>query len=162
MKAKMMATAGTALGALGLLGALSSPASAAEQPRTCAVNLDTGARSCAGTEEQALRAVGARATIVIARTYDAANYGGTPAVWVQSKACTSAYDAELQWADLRSTPGGNWNNRISSVRTYHQCDVKLFDDVNFTGAQSVWIDASANLAAVGNGWSNRATSIKFS
>ncbi len=55
-----------------------------------------------------------------------------------------------------------WNNRISSVRTYNHCDVKLYDGTNFSGASSTWIDASSNLAGVGTGWSNRASSIKFS
>ncbi|MGI5211439.1 hypothetical protein [Plantactinospora sp. CA-290183] len=162
MKARMITATGTLLGALGLLGTLGSPATAAQGSRNCAVNLDTGAVTCAESEERALRAVGARASLVIARTYDGINYTGTVLAWVQSRACTPSYDSEFQWGDLRKTAAGNLNNRISSVRTYHRCDVKLFDGFTFTGAQSTWIDASANLAAVRTGWSNRASSIKFS
>ncbi|KXK60627.1 hypothetical protein AWW66_17870 [Micromonospora rosaria] len=157
-----MSTVGAAIGALGLVGALAGPAAAAEPRDNCAVNLDTGAFTCAATEQQALRAVGAQADLVIARTYDGADYTGTVLAWTQARACTPAYDAEWQWADLRSTAAGNLNNKISSVRTYNQCDVRLFDGLNFTGAASTWIDASANLAAIGDGWSNRASSIKFS
>lgn len=162
MRTRMATVAGTALGTLGLIGALGAPATAAETARNCAVNLDTGAYTCAGSEERALREVGAQASLVIARTYDGTNYSGAVLAWTQSRACTSTYDAEWQWADLRSTAAGNMNNRISSVRTYNQCDVKLYDGLDFTGASSTWIDASANLGAIGGGWSNRASSIKFS
>ncbi|SCL39520.1 hypothetical protein GA0074692_5390 [Micromonospora pallida] len=162
MRTRKTTLAGAAIGALGLLGALGAPAAAAPAARNCAINLDTGAWSCAGSEEQALRDVGAQASIVIARTYDGTNYTGTVLAWAQSRQCTSSYDSEWQWADLRSTAAGNMNNRISSVRTYNQCDVKLYDGLNFSGAASTWIDASANLANIGTGWSNRASSIKFS
>ncbi|WP_428966802.1 peptidase inhibitor family I36 protein [Micromonospora fluostatini] len=157
-----MSTAGAAIGALGLVGALAGPAAAAGPLDNCVVNLDTGAFTCAATEQQALRTVGAQADLVIARVYDGANYSGAVLAWTQARACTPSYDAEWQWGDLRSTAGGNWNKRITSVRTYNQCDVKLFGGLNFTGASSTWIDASANLAAIGDGWSNRASSIKFS
>ncbi len=35
-------------------------------------------------------------------------------------------------------------------------------DVNFGGASSTWIDAASNLGTIGTGWSNRASSVKFS
>ncbi|MFC6018798.1 peptidase inhibitor family I36 protein [Plantactinospora solaniradicis] len=162
MRTRMIAVAGTVLGAMGVLGTVGSPAAAAEQGRDCVVNLDTKAVTCAATEEQALRAAGAAASRVIARTYDGRNYSGAVHTWVQSRACTPGYDREWQWADLRRTSGGDWNNRISSVRTYHRCDVRFYDGLDFRGAASTWIDASANLATVGGGWSNRASSIKFS
>ncbi|MER5705132.1 peptidase inhibitor family I36 protein [Micromonospora sp. NPDC002296] len=161
MKARMATVAGTALGTLGLLGTFAAPAAAAPQ-RNCAVNLDTGAVTCASSEDRALRAVGAQASLVIARTYTGANYTGTVLAWVQNQECTPAYDAELQWDDLRSTAAGDLNNRISSVHTYHQCDVKLFDGINFTGASSTWIDQAPVLGNIGDGWGNRAGSIKFS
>ncbi|WP_432956511.1 peptidase inhibitor family I36 protein [Micromonospora haikouensis] len=163
VNARMIVAAGAVLGVLGLLGAPGSPAVAKEQPRNCAVNLDTRVLHCADTEAQALRAVGAtQASIVIARTYDGTGFGGAQLAWAQSSSCSPEYDAELQWDDLRTTSGGNWNNRITSVRTYNQCDVKFFDGIDFTGAQSVWIDEASNLANIGDGWNNRAGSIKFS
>ncbi|MEO3748446.1 peptidase inhibitor family I36 protein [Plantactinospora sp. B5E13] len=161
MRTRTITATGALLGALGLVGALGSPASAAPA-RDCVVDLDSRTVTCAATEEQALRAAGVAASVVIARTYDGTNYSGAVHTWVQARACTPSYDNEWQWGDLRSTSGGNWNNRISSVRTYQRCDVRFYDGINFTGAASTWIDASANLAAVGAGWSNRAGSIKFS
>lgn len=163
MRARTIGAVLGALGLIGTLGALGSPASAAPRPASCAVNLDTRVLECAATEAQALRAAGvSQAALVIARTYDQAGYGGAVLAWAQNSACTPAYDAELQWADLRSTSGGNWNNRIRSVHTYEQCDVKFFDGVNFGGAQSVWIDQAPNLGTIGDGWAARAGSIKFS
>ncbi|MEV4772175.1 peptidase inhibitor family I36 protein [Micromonospora humida] len=161
--ARTIVATGAVLGVLGLLGAPGSPAVAKEQPRNCAVNVDTRVLRCADTEAHALRAVGAtQASVVIARTYDGTGFSGALLTWAQSGSCTPEYDAELQWDDLRTTSGGNWNNRITSVRTYNQCDVKFFDGINFTGAQSVWIDEASNLATIGDGWNNRAGSIKFS
>ncbi|MGX4657832.1 hypothetical protein ACWCHM_29550 [Micromonospora sp. SCSIO 07396] len=163
MEARMIVATGAALGVLGPLGAPGSPAVAKEQPRNCAVNLDIRVLHCADTEAQALRAVGTtQASVVIARTYDGTGFSGAQLAWAQSGNCTPEYDAELQWDDLRTTSGGNWINRITSVRTYNQCDVKFFDGINFTGAQSVWIDEASNLATIGDGWNNGAGSIKFS
>ncbi len=51
---------------------------------------------------------------------------------------------------------------MSSVETFHRCDVKFFDGFEFSGATSTWIDRSENLATIGTGWSNRASSVKFS
>ncbi|MFY1621787.1 peptidase inhibitor family I36 protein [Micromonospora sp. WMMD735] len=161
--ARTIVASGAVLGVLVLLGAPGSPAVAKEQPRNCAVNVDTRVLRCADTEAQALRAVGAtQASVVIARTYDGTGFSGAQLAWAQNGNCTPEYDVELQWDDLRTTSGGNWNNRITSVRTYNQCDVKFFDGINFTGAQSVWIDEASNLATIGDGWNNRAGSIKFS
>ncbi|WP_229397578.1 hypothetical protein [Micromonospora okii] len=163
MKARIATAAGTALGALGLLGAFAAPAAAAPL-RNCAINLDTGAATCASSEDRAVRAVGAQASLVITRVYAQANYGtgGKVLAFTQARECTPGYDAEWQWDDLSVTSAGDMNNAISSVHTYHQCDVKLFDGKNFTGASSTWIDEAPVLGNIGDGWGNRASSIKFS
>ncbi|MFK3980776.1 peptidase inhibitor family I36 protein [Micromonospora sp. NPDC050397] len=163
MRARMIASALGLTCAAGLLGWAGAPAGAAGQDRDCVVDLDSGAVTCAATEARARRTGDVSpAAITIARVYDGANYTGASLTFVQSRACTPSYDAEWQWANLGVTSGGNWSNRITSVRTYNRCDVKFYDGTNFGGAVSVWIDASANLAAVGSGWSNRASSVKFS
>lgn len=162
MKARMAVAAGSLACAMGGLLLTGAPAAAAEGGQSCVVNLDDTTVTCAATEAQAMRAAEVAADLVIARFYDGTNYSGAVLTWVQSRACTSSYDSEWQWADLRSTSGGNWNNRVSSIRTYNRCDVKLYDGINFTGAASTWIDTASNLAAIGSGWSNRAGSVKFS
>jgi len=169
MKARMIAAAVvTVLGAAGAM-VLTGSAAAVAAPGTgdarhCVVNLDTRAAACAPApgEARALADAGV-AALTIAIMYDGTGYGGASVSFVQSRQCTASYDNEWQWDDLSNVPGwGNWNNRISSVRTYNRCDVKFYDGIDFGGAASTWIDASSNLATVGSGWSNRAGSVKFS
>ncbi|WP_329109510.1 hypothetical protein OG792_12135 [Micromonospora sp. NBC_01699] len=163
MRVRMIVTAVALAAATGLPTLAGSPAAAAEAARDCVVNLDDKTVTCAATEAEARRAAAVpAASLTIARLYDLPNYKGASHTFVQSRACTPSYDTEWQWDDLRNTSGGNWSNRASSVHTYNSCDVRLYDGVDFAGAVSTWIDQSANLAAVGSGWSNRASSIKFS
>ncbi len=104
---------------------------------------------------------GAAALTTIARFYDGTGYtGATFTVAHQNGPCTTTYaDTDYWYVELGSF---GWNNRISSVRTYNRCDIKLYDGTNFSGAVSVWIDASSNLSGIGTGWNNRASSVKFS
>ncbi len=159
---KLVVTFAALLG-FAMVGA-ATPAVASEGRQTstqhCIRNLDTGRTTCASSPQQARQLSDATlASLTIAIFYDGTSYTGATFTWVQSRQCTASYDSEWQWGDLGSL---GWNNRVSSVHTYNQCDVKFYDGTNFTGASSVWIDQSANLAAVGTGWSNRASSVKFS
>jgi hypothetical protein len=150
---------GAALGA-GLL--LPTTAQAATAETHCVQDVETGAQSCSTDEAAALRTVAPdarRATYVIARFYDGKSYTGSTLTFVKSRGCTSSYDSEWQWQDLRVD---GWNDRASSVKTYNHCDVKLYQNINFGGSSSTWIDASSNLSAIGAGWNNRASSVKFS
>ncbi|MEV6796997.1 hypothetical protein AB0M91_01450 [Micromonospora rifamycinica] len=130
--------------------------------RHCIGNLDTGRITCASDQQQARRLSGvSAAALTIAIFYDSTGYstGAGTFTWTQSRDCTPGYDSEWQWDDLNSI---GWGNRVSSVHTYNQCDVKFFNKVNFGGAASTWIDQSSNLANIGDGWNNRAGSVKFS
>ncbi|MEA5362937.1 hypothetical protein VA596_25635 [Amycolatopsis sp., V23-08] len=49
-------------------------------------------------------------------------------------------------------------NLISSVRTYHSCDIKLFDGNNATGTATGWLDAAGTLGSM----NDRANSFKIS
>lgn len=103
-----------------------------------------------------------------ARFYGPTGASGTPNfTFCVPRKCTSSYDGEgpaFRIAYLSSIPhpSGNWNNRISSVRTYNSCDVKLYGLSSFDGASSTWIHYSANLGNIGTGWSNRASSLRLS
>ena len=136
---------------------------AADGSRHCVTNVDSGRTTCGSQDRFARTAssvtASAAAEYVIARFYDGTGYSGATYTWVQSRPCTATYDAEWQWQDLRTV---GWDNKVSSVRTYNSCDVKLYADVNFGGASSTWIDAASNLGTIGTGWSNRASSVKFS
>ncbi|HEY0640775.1 MAG TPA: hypothetical protein VGD67_24350 [Pseudonocardiaceae bacterium] len=125
----------------------------------CVANLDSGVVGCADRPGDAVRLAGSVDALTIARFYDGTGYSGATFTWTQSRQCTPSYDAEWQWDNLADI---GWNNRVSSVHTYNQCDVRLFDGTNFSGAASTWIDASSNLGAIGDGWNNRASSVKFS
>jgi|tagenome__1003787_1003787.scaffolds.fasta_scaffold20521043_1 hypothetical protein len=170
MTKRVTAVTTAALGIAGAIALTAGPAAAAgttsravvQTAQHCVANLDTAAVACGTSDADALRAVAPAATVKIAVFYDGANYTGNTLTWVQDKACSAGYDNEYQFADLRTTNGGNWSNRVTSVHTYNKCDVKLYDAVDFGGSSSTWIDQAANLATIGNGWSNRASSVKFS
>jgi hypothetical protein len=102
---------------------------------------------------------------VIADLYDYAGYdpsGGVLHVW-GSYPCSVNYNtADYYLRDLRIN-GTGWNDRITSFRTYNRCDLRLFEHIDFGGAEfpeGGWGDYSANLGWYG--WSNRASSIWFS
>lgn len=143
---------------------VAAPAAASEGRKAplqhCIGNVDTGRITCADNPREARQRsdVGATA-LTIAIFYDGTGYSGATFTWTQSRQCTSGYDAEWQWDNLGEI---GWNDRVSSVHTYNQCDVKLYGGTYFTGADSVWIDQSSNLGAIGDGWNNRASSVKFS
>ena len=74
--------------------------------------------------------------------------------------CSGPYpDNEGQW-NLDTLL---WNNKASSVHTYQQCDVRLWDSLNCpsSGAQTTWIDQSSDLRFSTN-WQNRASCIRVS
>ncbi|WP_173134667.1 hypothetical protein [Kibdelosporangium persicum] len=125
----------------------------------CAVHLDSGQIACAADAGQAAAQLPAQA-LLVAEGFDKTNFEGENYIgFYKEKECTPAYDNER---DVNYESLGAMNNRISSIRTAHRCDVKLFNGENFTGASSVWIDEARNLANIGDGWSNRASSIRIS
>ncbi|MFC4561113.1 hypothetical protein ACFO4E_04500 [Nocardiopsis mangrovi] len=142
--------------------ALGAPAAvagtAAEQPEHCVLDLGSGELSCAGdmSEAREMADVGT-AAVVAARLYDGTGYSNLIGEIFATSPCTPSYDREWEFATL-----GPMNNRISSLRTYNQCDIKLYNGTNFTGAESTWIDQSSNLGNIGTGWSNRASSLEVS
>lgn len=59
-------------------------------------------------------------------------------------------------------PGGNWNNRISSIRVLPWCEVKLYGRAHFEGQHTRWIHKNiSRLGDLPTGWNNAATSIKI-
>jgi hypothetical protein len=159
------------IAAFGLAALAPGAAHAASGVDHCVVNLVTDAVTCAPSQQAAFAAdaaasdeVGVQADTTLITLYDRTNYdpaGGTRSFVAGSGyTCTAAYSPVEFSVDRLDA--ANWNNRASSVRTYASCDIRLFDGVSLNGAASTWIDASANLAAVGDGWSNRAGSYQIS
>jgi len=151
-----------ALVAGGLLSVapVASAAPAASEEH-CFVDIESGAAAC--SQDAAV----ARATVsrgaVAARVdrvtfWDKTSYKGESITFQGSSKCTPSYgDINGQVSNLGDW---GWNNRATSLKTYNRCDVKLYNGVNFTGASSVWIDRTPNLAQIGAGWNNRASSYK--
>lgn len=108
--------------------------------------------------EPAVAAPTATSRVLVARAYDGVGYTG--AVWdiYAAHGCTaSTSDSEWFLQEL-----GSWNDRISSIKTYNHCDVKLYQFTSWKGEASGWINNNSDLRSYGGGWSNRASSLKFS
>lgn len=71
--------------------------------------------------------------------------------------CTSHYQDN---EGLYQLPDFRWDNKTSSVETYHNCDVRFYDGAHCPsqGVQTGWIHYSENLGA----WSNRASCVLVS
>lgn len=153
----------------GGLAFVAAPAVAAEPVvmagAHCVANADNGKFACADTEEEAMRLadVDPRAVTAV-RLYDGKDFTGDSVPVKTARACTDGYEHEFIYPDLRGT---GWNDRASSVRTYRNCDVKLYDvapapdDPNLSKG-STWIHESDDLAEIGDGWNNRASSMRIS
>jgi hypothetical protein len=129
----------------------------------CAVNLETGQAACGADAAQARQLVAAAGDVLVARLYRNTGFDDNPPLSLYAPhSCSESYDDEFGWPDLGNVNGFSWNDMISSVRTYDNCDVKLHDRVGYGGPSSTWIDASSNLANVGAGWNNKASSVSVS
>jgi hypothetical protein len=159
---------GGVLGTVGLVlmlsggGADARDAAADAGVEHCAVNAETGEGACAADRVQAQRLVAPLASYQLVTLYDLTGFHGSSMTWYGSAPCTSSYDPEYADQNLKGVNGYNLNNWASSARTYNRCDVKLYDDWLFYGAEPTWIDEASNLGSVGSGWSNRADSIRIS
>jgi hypothetical protein len=182
MKTRISAVLGAVALALVLpattVGASESDAgSSAEstEPMYCVLNLANGETACDTSESVARQSVAeGRTTYLLAQLYDWVNLnpdGGVLNI-VDSSPCTDSYaDDEKVERDLREARDSSgtiehWNNRASSVDTWNNCDIKLYDNLNvegsFAGPSSTWIDEADHLSEVGDGWNDRASSLKIS
>ncbi|MGH3662070.1 MAG: hypothetical protein ACRDT8_11870 [Micromonosporaceae bacterium] len=159
MAAAMFAIAGMV--AVAPAVAAASPQQAA-QGQECVAYAGAAEMRCAAPDQMSTQAAcdAVPGYIMGARFFDAIDYGGNTLTLCVPRQCSASYDNEgalFNWPDLFE-----WNNRANSVKTFNSCDVKLFGLENFNGESSTWIDARANLASVGTGWNNRASSVKLS
>lgn len=133
-------------------------------PQRCATALGSNVVHCAATIEQARADAGVSARLLGARLFDLKHRdfsGAYLEVYVED-GCTPSYDDEGPSHRIADLGVYAFNNRISSLSTFNQCDVKLFGLINFGGASSTWIDVYDDLSNLGDGWNNRAGSVKLS
>ncbi|MEU2200811.1 hypothetical protein [Isoptericola sp. NPDC019482] len=94
--------------------------------------------------------------LVVARLYDGASFSGRQVVIYNPKyrvGCTAKTTDNEGGSVL-----GAMSNKVSSVRTYNRCDVKLFDGASKNGASTGWIDVNSRLGSL----NNRASSFAIS
>lgn len=95
--------------------------------------------------------------ITLVRVWDRKHFEGTPKNFCGYEKCSESYgDIDLAWYRL-----SEWSNRISSVKTYNRCDIRLWDGPYLNDGHSTWIDQKGDLAKVGSGWNNRASSFQL-
>jgi hypothetical protein len=92
--------------------------------------------------------------------YENINWTGARLMYYGSSPCT----ATLSDADFsKSVMPTGWNDRVSSIRDYASCDIKLYTNTNFGGPSTAWINAGStpgyNLPA---SWNDQASSFRVS
>lgn len=120
--------------------------------QACVVNLSNGASACADTERAAF-ALGARngATAVynVVRLYKDINFGSYTLTYTMDRQCTtSKADIDVRSPYLTSynmLDGASWNDAASSIKTFNNCDVNLFEHTSFGGKQTQYISYSSDL-----------------
>lgn len=116
----------------------------------------------ASAQVQACQSVGhVSGTVPEFTLYDNTHYSGACITFYRHGNCTAS-TGDIN--GLYNLAGWSWDNRASSVHTYSQCDVMLYDAQNCpsTGTRSTWIDQSADLRLGGVNWQDRATCVVLS
>jgi hypothetical protein len=157
MRNRMLAAAAAAT--LGAVALLSGPASAAGADQVCRVYLHTQQVVCGGPGPSATD-IGTQGLFLVVRMWDRVGFDGDRYEYWHNKD-SGHCSPELSPIEGGSTDLAGFVNRANSVKTFNQCDVKLFDGYNYNGAASVWIDQSYDLRLATN-WGNRANSMRFS
>ncbi|HMR48301.1 MAG TPA: hypothetical protein PKE40_04155 [Arachnia sp.] len=98
---------------------------------------------------------------VRARLYENANFGGAVmTVKGQGEFCsTSTSDRDTIHSRLSIS---GWNDVISSARDYQKCDVNLFVDLDFGGAQTGFVNYDSTGANLSSTMNDKASSFILS
>ncbi len=67
---------------------------------------------------------------------------------------TNDVDYAISWL------GDKWNDQISSVKTFNNCNERLWENRDFRGADTGWISISSDLRTLN--FNDKASSIEFS
>jgi hypothetical protein len=104
----------------------------------------------------------AAASVVLSKLYWDAGLSGNSLAFTGGACDTSSTSVEYSVADLGKytvSGQGTWNNKTSSINKYY-CNTKMYDNINFGGAQSGWYGSVFNLGDIG--WNDRASSLQWS
>lgn len=95
----------------------------------------------APTAAQFARASEQRLAFVLARFYDDANYGGSSF----DVSATSACNGSFVWSNV---VGSGWHGRISSYRGFSGCQVRIWENTNYTGSNYGYVANATSLGAM--------------
>jgi hypothetical protein len=137
MKRSILRQGSAAAIAVGFVVALSTPASAVSSTTIYSGDGDT------------LRAI----------FYEHINFTGAQLRYYGSSPCTSTTtDADFSFSAM---PTG-WNDVISSVRDYNQCDVKLYMHSSFGTPSTAYVNYGSTGKNLSTGWNDQVSSFRVS
>jgi hypothetical protein len=124
----------------------------------CSLNLSTGRTVCAATEAglnaATSRGLSPESTFVLAKLYDQAGRTG-PYLEIQASGpCDTNSDIDWGTANVGTT----WNDRISSFQGFSNCQIRIYENANFTGAT---YGAFTATDYVGDAMNDRTTSVRY-
>lgn len=95
--------------------------------------------------------------------YEHANFGGHAISYYGSGYCSpTTADYDYSKSSMPGWSYNSWNNQVSSLRDYKNCDVKLYDGEGFTDAATGWINAGETGANLSSVWNDKAGSFRVS
>lgn len=120
----------------------------------CVTDLGTDATRCYATDADASRAAGKN---LILKVWGKPNKEGKSHRFTTPGANCNLVVNDLRYVNDRA--GRNWNNRISSLKTYHRCKASLYGRAFVEGQHTGWLRNVDRLGRLPTGWNNAATSI---
>jgi hypothetical protein len=165
--------------------AVAAPTTAPNGPEThCVHNLSTGSESCFATFTEAIAAatngavtdasaapaqavadsefarrltaageITTASSAILGISWVHANYAGSSVAWTAAYGCDDSTDIDWQISNVGST----WNDKISSAKSFSNCQSKYWQNSWFSGASTSWF---YNLSYFGS-MNDQATSIQF-
>ena len=109
------------------------------------VKVSGGPSSFSTADASALAAVAA-SSVTAAIVYEAASYGGASNTYLASSACDSNPDVDHQ----AGLSGSSWDNRISSFKSYNNCQTTLWTGYTYNGSSYGPQTNSINVGATVN------------
>lgn len=134
---------------MALLFASAAPAQATTD-LVCELDLSTGVLTC-GVDSPSPMA----ASYLLATLYTGANYAGSSLGLKDSTPCDTNSDVDHSVASL---PAG-FADEISSFKGTNNCQVKLFQNINYTGST---VGPAASMSYVGDAMNDQASSVQLS
>ncbi len=95
--------------------------------------------------------------------YEHRYFGGYALTYRGGSACSaSTSDTDYSRSSMPWNIWGSWNDKVSSLRDYNSCDVKLYMDTGFGGPSTSWINAGGGGVNVPSGYNDQTSSFKIS